>query len=229
LTTISFAGAERATGFAARSRGDSEQTYRRAMRHSRWVRWLRATLLGVITVALLALVAENYLPIGELRLPGELGKLVIRDGKAIMQQPRLAGFTTDSRPYEFTADSAQQQITKPDLVELQRIRAKVQMADKSVVHMWADGGLYNMKTQMLQLNDNIHLVSSTGYEARLKQASVDMNKGDVFSDTPVWVKLLNGDLNAKRLEIINNGDLVRFTDVSMILQSTKPDTKAGKP
>jgi lipopolysaccharide export system protein LptC len=229
LTTISFAGAERGAGFPARSRGASEQTYRRALRHSRLVRWLRGTLLVVIAMVLLALGAENYLPIGELRLPGEIGKLVIKGTRITMQQPRLAGFTTDSRPYEFTADSAQQDITKPDLVELQEIRAKVAMADKSIVHMWADRGLYNMKTGMLQLNDNIHLVSSTGYEARLKQALVDMNKGDVVSDTPVWVKLLNGDLNAKRLEIVDKGDVLRFADVTLVLQSGAQDTKASKP
>jgi lipopolysaccharide export system protein LptC len=229
LTSISFAGAERATAVPARPRGDSEQTYRRALRHSRLVRWLRAMLIAVVAVLLLAVVVENYLPVGELRLPTDLGTLLIRNNSVIMQQPRIAGFTADSRPYEFTANSAQQDIAKPDLVELQQIRAKVQMADKSMVHMWADSGHYNMKTEMLTLSDNIHLVSSAGYEARLKQASVNMKKGDVVSDTPVWVKLLDGDLDAKQLEILNNGDLLRFTDVRMILQSSKPETKASEP
>jgi len=180
-------------------------------------------------MVLLSAVVENYLPIGGLRLPAEIGKLVINGSKITMQQPRLAGFTSDSRPYEFTANSAQQDITKPDLVELQQIRAKIAMADKSMVHMWADTGLYNMKTDMLTLNDNIRLVSSTGYEARLSKAVVDMGKGSVVSDTPVWVKLLDGDLNAKRLEIVDKGDVLRFTDVTMILQSGKQDGKAGPP
>ncbi len=178
---------------------------------------------------LLAVVVDNYLPIGGLRLPAEIGKLVIKGTKITMQQPRLTGFTSDSRPYEFTANAAQQDITKPDLVELQQIRAKIEMADKSIVHLWADTGLYNMKTDMLTLNDNIHLVSSTGYEARLRQAVVDMGKGNVVSDTPVWVKLLDGDLNAKRLEIVDKGDVLRFTDVTMILQSGKQAPKAGQP
>jgi len=227
LTSIS--SAQRAAGFPARARGNSERIYRRALRHSRLVRWLRATLIVAVTMVLLSAVVENYLPIGGLRLPAEIGKLVINGSKITMQQPRLAGFTSDSRPYEFTANSAQQDITKPDLVELQQIRAKIAMADKSMVHMWADTGLYNMKTDMLTLNDNIRLVSSTGYEARLSKAVVDMGKGSVVSDTPVWVKLLDGDLNAKRLEIVDKGDVLRFTDVTMILQSGKQDGKAGPP
>jgi lipopolysaccharide export system protein LptC len=229
VTSISFARAERRTGFPPRSRGDSERTYRRAIRHSRHVRWLRAGLLGAIALVLLAVVADNYLPIGGLRLPGEIGRLVIQGTVITMQQPHLTGFTSDQRPYEFTADSAQQDITKPDFANLQRIRAKIAMADKSMVHLSADNGVYNMKTDMLTLNENIRLVSSTGYEARLSQASIDMNKGTVVSNTPVWVKLLDGDLNAKALEIVDKGDVLRFSDVTLVLQSGKQDAKAAKP
>jgi lipopolysaccharide export system protein LptC len=229
VTSISFARAERGTGFPPRSRGDSEQAYRRAIRHSRHVRWLRTGLLGAIALVLLAVVADNYWPIGGLRLPGEIGKLVIQGTVVTMQQPHLTGFTSDQRPYEFTADSARQDITKPDFVNLQQIRAKIQMADKSMVHLSANSGVYNMKTDVLTLNDNIRLISSTGYQARLSQASVDMDKGTVVSNTPVWVKLLDGDLNAKKLEIVDKGDVLRFTDVTMVLQSGKQDAKAAKP
>lgn len=229
MTSISYAGTQREAGFRARSRSDREHTYRRALRHSRLVRFLRATLIVAIVVVLATVVVENYLPIEGLRLPAEIGSLVIRGTKITMQQPKLSGFTSDGRPYAFNANSAQQDITKPDLVELRQISSQMQMADKTVVHMSADGGIYNMKTDMLTLNDNIHLVSSTGYEARLSQALIDMNKGNVVSDSPVWVKLLDGDLNAKRLEIVDNGDVVRFSDVTMILQSTGQDTKAGQP
>jgi lipopolysaccharide export system protein LptC len=226
LTIISFAGGERATApLPARSRSGSDRLYRRAKRHSRWVRFLRACLLLAIPAVLAAVAMQNYLPaIDGLRLPGEIGNMVIKGTKITMQQPRLNGFTADSRAYEFTANTAAQDITKPDLVELQQIRAKVEMADKSLVHMWADTGLYNMKADMLNLQDNIHLVSTTGYEARLSQAVVDMGKGTVVSDEPVWVKLLNGELNSKGLEIADQGEVLRFTDVTMILQSGDQDT-----
>ena len=229
MTSISFAGGQQAAGFPTRSRGDRERTYRRALRHSRLVRWLRVVLIGVVVMLLLAVVVDNYLPTGGLRLPGEIGGLVIKGTKITMQEPRLTGFTTDSRPYEFTANAAQQDIMQPDIVDLQNIRAKIAMADKSTVHLWADTGVYNMKTGMLALNDNIHLVSSTGYEARLKQAAVDMNKGNVVSNTSVWVKLLDGHLDAKQLQITEKGDVLHFTDVTMIMQPNKQTAKAGRP
>jgi len=229
LTSISFAGTPRGAGFPARSRGDSNRTYRRARRHSRVVRWLRAALLLTIAAVLVAVTVESYLPVGGVRLPAEIGKLGIKGTTVIMQEPHLSSFTTDSRPYEFTANTAQQDLTKPDLVELQQIRAKIEMVDKSTVRLSADSGVYNMKTDLLTLRDNIHLISTTGYEARLSQAAVDMTKGNVVSDMPVWVKLLDGDLNAKRLEIIDKGDVLRFTDVTMVLQSSKQEAKAAQP
>jgi lipopolysaccharide export system protein LptC len=227
VASISFATVERAAGFPVPSRGDSrEPVYRAALRHSRQVRWLRVALLAVLAASLLAVVADNYLPIGGIRAPGEIGKLIIKDNKITMQQPHLTGYTIDARPYEFTATSARQDISKPDLVELTQIRARIEMADKSTVHLSADAGIFDMKADLLTLTTNIHLVSSTGYEARLSRAVVDMDKGNVVSDTPVWVKLLDGDLSAKRLEIVDKGAVVHFTDVTLVLQSGKPSGKA---
>ena len=173
--------------------------------------WLRLGVPAGIAAALISVVVANYMPtVGTFRLPGELGKLVIKGTKVTMQQPRLTGFTIDSRPYDFTANSAEQDITKPDLKELHQIQAKIEMEDKSMVHMTADGGKYDMKTEILTLLDNIHLVSSTGYEARLNEAAIDVHKGTVVSEKPVWVKLPNGVINAQRLEVLDSGDTIRF-------------------
>jgi hypothetical protein len=57
---------------------------------------------------------------------------------------------------------------------------------------------------------------------------VNMGQGTVVSQSPVWVKLLNGDLNAKGLEIADKGDVLRFNDVTMILQSGDQGTKAAQ-
>ena len=171
-----------------------------------------------IAVLLLGVAAINYMPpIGGFRLPGELGKLVIHGTKITMQQPRLTGYTVDSRAYEFSADAAAQDITKPNLVELHQLHAKMEMQDNSTVEMSAMSGVYDVKTEMLKLNENIQLVSSTGYQGRLSEATIDVRKGDVVSDKPVWVKMLDGELNAKRLDIADKGSVLRFTDVSMTL------------
>ncbi len=111
-------------------------------RHSRHVRWLRIGVPLAIAAALLAVIAANYMPsVGGIRLPGDLGKLVIKGTKVTMQQPQLNGFTVDSRPYEFTAQSAEQDITKPDLMELHQIQANIEMQDNSTFNVSSDSGV----------------------------------------------------------------------------------------
>ncbi len=211
-----------AKGFSPSSRSSFDRAYRTALRHSRHVRLLRIGVPVAIAAVLLGVVAINYMPpIGGFRLPGELGNLVIHGTKITMQAPHLTGFTVDSRAYEFSAEDAAQDITKPDFVELQKLHAKMEMADKSTVELSAASGVYNVKTEILTLNDNIELVSSTGYEGRLSEAVVDVRKGNVVSDKPVWVKMLNGFLNAQRLDIAENGSVLRFSDVAMTLEPGK--------
>jgi lipopolysaccharide export system protein LptC len=198
---------------------NTDRAYRAALRHSRHVRVLRVVLLAGIAVVLLGTMAANYLPpVGEVRIPGAIGNLVIKGTKITMQQPKLTGYTSDARPYEFTANAAAQDINKPDLVELQQLHARLQMEDKSTVEMTAPSGNYDMKADKLFLFEDIALASSTGYAARLKEATIDMKSGNVTSDKPVWVKLLNGNLTGKHLEISENGNVIRFTGgVSMTL------------
>jgi lipopolysaccharide export system protein LptC len=109
-----------------------------------------------------------------------------------------------------SARNARQDVTDPTNVELEHIKGKIAMDDKSIVDLDARHGNFNNKTQLLHLQEQIFLKSSTGYEARLTDALVDMDKSSVHSDQPVKVKLLNGNLDAQNLEIVDNGALVTF-------------------
>jgi lipopolysaccharide export system protein LptC len=215
-------------GYSAGPRTDFERIYKSAVRHSRHVRLLRIGVPIGIAALLITVAAIDYMPpIGGFRLPGELGKLVIHGTRITMEAPRLTGFTLDSRAYEFSAEAAAQDITKPNLVELDKLHAKMEMQDKSTVEMTATSGIYDVKAEILKLNDNIHLTSSTGYEGRLSEATIDVRKGTVVSDAPVSVKMLQGFLNAQRLDIGENGSVLRFSGVTMTLDPSKQ--APGKP
>ena len=84
------------------------------------------------------------------KLPIDISNLVVSGTKVTMEQPRLSGFTNDARAYEFTADAAAQDLTKPDIVELRNIHAKVEMQDKSTMQMTAVTGIYDTKAETLQ-------------------------------------------------------------------------------
>jgi lipopolysaccharide export system protein LptC len=127
-----------------------------------------------------------------------------------MEAPHLSGYTPDRRPYEVWAKTATQDVSDPDHLDLKTLRAKVRLEDQSIVTLDAKKGLMNTKDQLLDLHDDIFLQTSTGYEARLSQAFVDMGKGTVNSDEHVDVKLTNGTLSSDRLRITGGGEVVRF-------------------
>ncbi|MBN9584188.1 MAG: LPS export ABC transporter periplasmic protein LptC [Afipia sp. 62-7] len=198
----------------------ADARFARAKRHSRRVRQLRLAVPLLVAASLLTIVGVSlFNPFRLLSaLPIDIGKLGVSGTRITMDSPHLAGFTPDQRPYELWAQSAVQDVTRPNNVELHELRAKVQMEDKTNLSMDARTGLFDTKTQILDLKENIFLQSSTGYEARLTQAAVDMAAGTVSSDEPVAVKLLNGTLDANALRITENGALVRFEGgVSMVL------------
>jgi lipopolysaccharide export system protein LptC len=190
-----------------------EARFASAARHSRMVRVLRIAVPAAVVLAMASIIAVSiFNPFRILlpNLPVDMSNLVVSGTKITMESPHMAGYSTDLRPYELWAKAAIQDLTDPDHMELKTLRAKVMMEDKSTVTMDARTGYYDSKQQMLDLRKDIFLQSSTGYEARMSQAYVDINKGTVISDEHVDVKLLNGTLTADKLRIYNSGEVVRF-------------------
>jgi len=211
-----------------------EARFAAAARHSRMVRALRvavpaAVLLAMASIVLISVI-NPFRILAPNNMPVDMSNLVVSGTKITMETPHLAGFSTDQRPYELWAKAAIQDLTDPDHVELRTLRAKVMMEDKSTVTMDARTGFFDSKQQMLDLRKDIFLQSSTGYEAKLSQAYVDINKGTVTSDEHVDVKLLNGTLTADRLRIINSGEIVRFEgNVVMNLIMESPPAPEPEP
>jgi lipopolysaccharide export system protein LptC len=185
-----------------------------AARHSRMVRVLRIAVPAAVILAMTAIVAVSiFNPFRMLlpRLPIDMGNLVVSGTKITMESPHMAGYTPDQRPYEVWAKTATQDVTDPDHVDLKTLRAKVLMEDRTTtVTLDALNGLMDTKQQLLDLHKDIFLQSSTGYEARLSQAFVDIGKGTVTSEEHVDVKLLNGTLTSDKLRITGGGEVVRF-------------------
>ncbi len=186
--------------------------FRAAVRHSRFVRLLRTAIPVTIAAVFGLLIMVAYFnPFRVLaRLPIDPGKVVLSGTRITMEAPRVAGFTSDARPYEVTARAASQDITKPDIVDLEDIHAKVQMQDKVQLEMRANSGVYESKIDRLKLDHEIVLTSSSGYAGHLREAVIDVKKGSIVSQSPVELKMLNGTLNANRLEVDDRGDVIRF-------------------
>lgn len=203
-----------------------------AARHSRLVRILRIAVPVTVVLAMASIIAVSTFlnPFTMIPVKVDSGNLVVTGTKITMESPHLSGFTPDQRPYELWAKTATQDITDPDHVDLNDLKAKVLMEDRSTLLLDARTGRFDNKQQQLDLHKDIFLRTSTGYEARLNSAFVDMNKGTVSSDDHVDVKLTNGTLTADRLRITEGGDVIRFEgNVVMHLDKISTDDATPAP
>ena len=149
----------------------------RAARHSRRVRFLRIAIpvvivltLGATVAGVVARSAEGSGPAADRCAAGSSS----REPRSPWKRPSSAA-TPDRRWYELTASAAAQDITKPDLIELHDVRAKIEAEDKSsTMFLSAKDGVFNRKAGILTLNNDISLKSSSGYRdaARTKRWSI---------------------------------------------------------
>jgi lipopolysaccharide export system protein LptC len=193
-------------------RTDGDRVFRAAARHSRFVRFLRVAIPAtIVLIATTVIVAAFFNPFRLIAaFPIDPGKVSLSGTKIVMELPRMKGFTNDARPYEMTARLAAQDITKPEVLELTDVSGHVDMKDGQHMNISSVNGLYNTKSEVLNLSDRVVVIASTGYQAHLSEATVHTNTGYILSESPVEVKLPDGLLNANRLEVLENGDLLRF-------------------
>jgi len=213
----------------ATSRDDLAPAFRRARRHSRLVRLLRAGIpIAAVGGAALYALASWLNPLVGINLP-TMGKLAISGTRITMDAPRLAGFTRDGRSYELTASAAAQDLKRPNFIELQDVRARMELQGGNTVRVTADTGFYENKTEVVTLRQNVIVTTSDGIEVRLIEATVDMRKNHVLSERPVEVVTPNGRLDAKQLEVLNGGEVVHFRGgVRLVITADRPADGAAQ-
>ena len=97
------------------------------------------------------------------------------------------------------------------MIELEEVRAKIETADKSTIFLSAKDGLYNRKTSILNLNHNVIVRSSSGFEMHLDEAIIDTGSGEVVSNKPVEVRSRRTPRSTPiGLRSKSRGEIVRF-------------------
>jgi lipopolysaccharide export system protein LptC len=208
-------------------RRDGARAFRAAVRHSRFIRFLRVAVPACIALGVVGTIAVTMLlsgPLGMLaKLPVDIGSLVVSGTKIMMQAPKVAGFTRDNRRYNMTANVAGQDLTKPDLVELHGIHATMEMKNNTTFDTTAKDGIYNSKTDQLTLTDDIVVTASSGLRVLMSEAVIDIKDSRVVSDKPVEVSTATWTIKSNRMEVLDSGDVMRFergVDVLMLPETT---------
>ena len=208
-----------------------EARFAAASRHSRMVRFLRIAVPGTVCLAMAGVIGISiFNPFRMLmpKLPIDMGNLVVSGTKITMESPHLSGYTGDQRPYELWAKTAVQDVTNADLVELNKLRTKVLMQDGSTTFLDALTGVFDNKQQTIDLHKDIFVQTTTGYEARLTQAFVDLVRNTIDSDEHVDVKLTNGTVSSDRLHITGGGEVIIF-EGNVVMHIDHIDDDSAQP
>jgi lipopolysaccharide export system protein LptC len=176
----------------------------RARRHSRRVRALRYLLpvAGVLAIA-------GFFVKTHLAFPGapDLARagLSVTGSSIIMDQPRLTGFTGDSREYSVAADRAIQPLGNPGEVRLETLEATLLSADRGATKIAAETGDYDHVKNTLRLFGVINIDSAEGYRLTMKDADIDFGAETMTSENPVTIGYENSEITGNRLSISDGG------------------------
>lgn len=189
----------------------TELAFLEADAHSARVRWLRKAIpLGCLAVVMLVFVARFLNPFRVVEAEVGVSSMALQGSKLTMEQPKVSGFKKDNKAYEVIADSAVQDIKKPNIVELVKPVARIEMQKGSWARMSALSGVYDSSTDHLSVRDNVNFKTETGMEMKLKSAEIELKKGTLATVEPVDVTLPNGWVKSDRLTILDSGKSAVF-------------------
>lgn len=189
--------------------GQRAMLFAAAARQSRRSRRLRV-LLPTIGLLLATLVVAVTV-ITRISISLSVGDLKITAEGLSMDAPKLSGSDGKGRTYKASAQSATQDLSDTRVIRLTGVEASVTQVDGSYARLTADTGRYDTAAQKLVLDDNIRLSNSDGSSGRLERAEIDLNTGQLSSDSPVAFTSNLGDINAEKMGFEKKAGTVKFT------------------
>lgn len=202
-TNVGFA-AEQAPG-----RSDSEDKFLRARRHSRAVQVLKVALPVIAAVLALGFIVYFYVV-----TPGPVATgmdgAAYSEGKLVMANPKLEGFTREGRPYKMTAVRAVQALGQQSVVELEEIDATLPLDAETVATVDAARGVYDRDKNTLDISTEVTMTTTGGMSATLQSAFLDIAKGVMRTSEPVNITTNGSTITSDSMSVLDNGKVLVF-------------------
>ncbi len=188
-----------------------ERAFRRAQRHSGLVRSLKFLLPGMAVLFVAAFIVRSYVLTPEF-LGFSLDSAIVQDGKLVMSNPKLDGFTGDDRAYSMSAARATQPIGNTSRVDLEEIDARLPFDSRNWARVSAPKGVFNRETNMLEIPSEMSVVTDDGLRALFQSAVVDIDKGTLSTRDPVTIDMNGTRIAAESMQVIDKGSRLIFED-----------------
>lgn len=132
------------------------------------------------------------------------------NGKLVMANPKLNGFTKQKQPYSMTALRAIQDVSTQGIIELEGIDAKVPIASDNVAAVKASHGTYDRDGNTMNLTSDVTITTTDGMQAKFKSVFLDMGKGTMKTGDPVDVSRGGSRITADTMSVQDNGKILVF-------------------
>ncbi len=185
--------------------------FKEARRHSARVLLLRQTAVAGSVLAIAFIVAAVLIdPLRNLPVDVSVKQVGLEGTKVTVDLPRVSGLQKNGRPFEIKARTGVQDVAVPNILELQDIESALGTGEDSTTWVSAAHGVYDSSNDKLALDGDVRIKSSTGYDIWLRTARIDFKSGGLVSEEPVRVVLDGGAVEAKELDVSDNGHKVSF-------------------
>jgi lipopolysaccharide export system protein LptC len=189
--------------------GTRGEAFNRARRHSRRVRVLKFAVPLLAAAIAIAFPVYSYLK-APISISVQADGTAFSNGKLVMANPKLNGFTKQKLPYSLTATRATQDVGQQAVIDLDGINAKLPVATDNIVSVDAAHGIYNRDANTMDLTSEVSVTTTDGLMAKFKSIFLDMGKGSMKTSNPVDVSRGGSRITADSMSVEDNGRLVVF-------------------
>jgi lipopolysaccharide export system protein LptC len=186
-----------------------EAAFHRAQKHSRKVQFLKFALP---TAAIL--IAGSFAAYSYISVPGsvsfDVSESAYANGKLVMANPKLDGYTKESRPYSMTATRALQHLDKTGVIDLEGIDARLPVSATEFATIGAEHGIYDRENDTLDIPSVITVKTTDGMTALLQSAYLEIGAGNLRTRDPVDIKMNGAQIVADAMSVLENGKVLIF-------------------
>lgn len=122
----------------------------------------------------------------------------------------LTGFDREKQPYELRAERGIQDKDRPELVHLETLTGKFLKSTGQSYTLSANAGRYDSDRRELDLEGDVNITELGRFTARMAKAHVVVADKKLTSDSPVTVEFAGGTIEARGLQITDNGRNILF-------------------
>ncbi len=151
-----------------------------------------------------------------------------------MVNARYFGTDNKGQPFSVTAKGVKERPAPDKRVELVAPQADITLTSGEWLSIKAGAGLYDRKSETLDLRDTVSLFQDKGYEMHTAEVSIRLKDGSASSRTPVQSQGPFGEFSAQGFDLRDKGEHVMFLGPATLIltgamKADSPAPGASKP